>query len=489
MPPRGFASPEILFLNTWDQPERAFALPIFKELRRRGYNRYVEPMAGAFVMPLVAREAFQPGEMEASDVSLFSSVCGYLLAGKDLAGLGVRVDGEPLELNGEPADQAAHILQTQLLLRMQTRPNVAYWRELVRDLTEREDQHRAAIRGGLERLQQRLGGLADYRAEDVWTHVARAAEDEHAVCSLNPPAYRAGFEKFYYTAGRLGWDEPEYEIFDASDGIRRICEIFEGKPGLLLIQEQKEPGNHSHPKPIYARHLSAGQYVYFLSNRPDEVFEITGGPKVKPKGGKTIEPLQGVPIIPPDYDIGPDAEIAIVELSEGQAAYYKQFWLHRLDGSDGGHNFGVIVDGRIAGIGGYSFASMTFTLPESNGVRRDKWADSVIMRYAIGAPHQYRLTRLATLVALQRQTLRALAGPGTQLYAEAAAGIITVEYTRHPESKGLRGLMKLADRKKDPRDGYRLFYHAPLGDLDYPQCLERWLAKEIDYHRKAATRV
>ncbi len=53
----GFTSPAILFLNTWDAPERAFCREVFEALPARGYKRYVEPCSGAMAMPLVARNA------------------------------------------------------------------------------------------------------------------------------------------------------------------------------------------------------------------------------------------------------------------------------------------------------------------------------------------------------------------------------------------------------------------------------------------------
>src|SRR5262249_2663745 len=89
------ANPSLLFLNTFDSPERAWAKPVFAALRGRGYKRFVEVCAGSFVMPTVARAAgWQPAEIEASDVGLYSAICGTVIAGGDLAGLQVRVDGE-----------------------------------------------------------------------------------------------------------------------------------------------------------------------------------------------------------------------------------------------------------------------------------------------------------------------------------------------------------------------------------------------------------
>jgi hypothetical protein len=95
--PGGFTSPSILFLNTWDAPERAYCRQIFSALPGRGYTRYVEPCAGAFAMPLVAHNAgWLPGRMETSDSSLFTAVVGTMLdEDRKFEALEVCVDGDP----------------------------------------------------------------------------------------------------------------------------------------------------------------------------------------------------------------------------------------------------------------------------------------------------------------------------------------------------------------------------------------------------------
>lgn len=484
----GFNSPTILFLNTWDAPERAFGLPIFRTLRERhGYTRYVEPMSGAFVMPLVALDAgFTPAQMECSDVSLYSAVNGTLLARNDFGDLGVRVDGLPIaewwELAHEspwpeePASIAGAILYTQLLLRMKVKPEVGYWLELCRDLEERRDEHVEAIAKDLRKLDSRLGGMSFYRPWDVYDHLERVADDPHTVISLNPPTYKGGFEKFYETAGRLTWDEPSYEVFDAETGIQRICAQLEGRAALLMIQEQKEPGNHSHPRPIFARHLSLDQYIYFLSNRPEEIFGITGGPKVTPRKGPTIGPIEGTKVLPRDYELTEKTRVDVVPCTADNVAFYKDLWLHRikaLGGGAGGDSLAVVIDGRyVCGVISLSTAPITYAL-------QDSASDALLLRFSIGAPHaKYRLTRLATMLALQRCVIERSLTLKSRWVLEVANRVVTVEYTRHPEAKGLRGVMKLERRKRVPGGGNELLYAAPIGAADEQETLEKFRTGE-----------
>ncbi|HEU5032744.1 MAG TPA: hypothetical protein VFV01_48035 [Spirillospora sp.] len=473
MPGAGFTSPTILFLSTWDGPERSFCRQLYGRLREKGYTRYVEPCSGAFAMPLIAAAAgWSPAAMEASDVSLFSSIVGTMLdpAG-DFAQLEVRVDGQLVELGGDdPLDNAAHLLWVQLLTRMQARPDVPYWRVMVQDLVDRADGHRAAIRRQLAEMAARLGGLS-YRPWDVWDHIEAVADDPHTLISLNAPTYAGGFERFFDTKGRLTWAEPAYDIFDPATGHPRLHELMADKPALLVSQQQTEPGHAATMWPVFARHLSLGQNVYLNSNRPEEVFALTGGPQVGLRKSADLTPAD-LPMLPLDHQVTASSTIQLVPVKAQVADYYRQLWMHRLVATPGSGNVLVVLDGHAAGVMGYSPDPMVRPYP---GVPKpDKW----LMRFAFGAPHDtLRLTRLATMLCLNRSTAELVVTPATSIAFAASTGLLTVEYTRHPEAKGLRGLMKMVSRNDHP-DGHRLVYAAPWSERTPAATLAEFLTKE-----------
>lgn len=482
----GFTSPSILFLSTWDAPERSFCKTVFEACRRNGYTRFVEPCCGAFAMPLVAHNAGWNGpQMEASDTSLFSSIVGYMLdPTKDFQDLGVKVDGEPVELpDTDRAGVAAYLLWLQLLIRTECRPDVEYWRNLVEDLKDRETAHQHHLRTKLQGFEERLGGL-QYRALDLFSHMEEVADDPHTVISINPPSYEAGFERFFDTKGRLTWNEPPYEVFDPDTGTGKFLDFMEGRAALILAQQQRVPGESDHHTPVFARHLSLGQNVYLNSNRPDEIFEITGGPKVATKKSTDVSPLD-LPLLPVDHDVTPDSTIQVVAVGAPAADYYRGLWMHRLNAVPGMLNVLIVVDGYAAGIIGYNMNSMLTPFPG-----RLKWAAHLTLRFAFGAPHNtLRMTRLATMVALRKETARRLGGPASALLIAASEGLVTVEFTKHPEAKGLRGLMKLATRVKLPAGrGFKLVYAAPWDEQsdDEHAVLVTFLKKEAAW-RKATS--
>lgn len=447
----------------------------------------VEPCAGSFVMPTVARAAgWLPGQLEASDVGLYSSICGFCVAGRDLDELQVAVDGSRVVPSGSTlVERGAHLLWVQLVTRMESRPKAAYWQAVVRDLHERRDEHIAEIVARLRRQVDVLGGL-HYEALDMWAHMERVVDDPRTVVNINAPTYAGGFERFFDTKGRLTWNEPAYTVWDPAKDQPKLLQMFEGKSALLLTLQQCAPRQAAHPNPIFARHLSPGQCVYYLSNRPEEIFAITGGPQVKPRLPTPIRPLN-IPTISRDQQITQKSEITVEQLPDSAASYYKDVWLHRIQPKKAAYNFVVLVDGKVAGIAGYALDAMLRSYPSADGTLHDKWRDCLILTYAVGAPHnEYRLTRLVTTLALQRQVANRIVNP---MFVVAAERVVTSEYTQYPESKGMRGLMKLAEKKKDPKAGYKLVYVAELGLLNVQQALKEWLQKEERWRkvsRKAA---
>lgn len=472
----GFATPGLLFAGNSSAPERRFLGEVLAGLRKNGYTRLVEPCAGAFAGSLVAAGAgWKPDQIEASDVTLFSSVAGGMLAGNDLSLLGVTLDAQPVELpDADVATQAAFLLWVQLRARLEAKPDVPYWHNLVTDLAGRAIEHQAAIRKKLTQMQQRIGGLA-YQPLDMWEHLTRAAADPKTVIYVNPPTYSAGFEKFFDTGGRLAWHEPRYDVFDPATGPQRLMDLMDGLPAMLIMIHETETGQAAHPRPVFARPGAAGRTGYVLSNRPGEIFGITGGPKVSVRDPGDVGPAD-FPILPVDHDLAPDMHVAMFPVKAATANYYRDLWMHRLTAEPYPGNLLVTVDGYVAAVIGYSIDNMARPLAQDERVNR-----SVMLRYAAGAPHAaLRTGRLAAMLALQQPTAELAAGPAGSLFVAASRGVVTVNFTRFTEAKQQRGLMKRIN-KTPHEDGWKLTYYAPWQHKAPGEVLAEFLKREAQW--------
>lgn len=450
---------------------------LLHKLKQTGYTTYVEPSVGGFAMPLVAVDnGWSPSEMSSTDVSLYSSALGYLISGRDLNELQVAVDKTLIPLKGTPEQQAAEILWTQLLVRTQVKPVGEYWNQMIRDLTERKEEHIESLVSQLGSMRERLAGM-EYKPQSIWEHIEEIRDIKGAVVISNPPTYKGAYEKFFDTKGRMTWDAPEYPIFDAPKDIPKMVQMFEGREALLIVQQQQTPRNAAHPKPIFARHLGKDQNVYINTNRPDELLALQGGLVIRPRTPSADTETLPYPVLPEDYVITEKSRLDMTLVPSLVADRYRGMWMHRLVAEGSGTSVLFLIDGYAAGIAAFNVGTMANSY-------NAKWERHPILRFAFGAKtDNYRLTRLATMMALRKSTLKMVETPSTAIFVEASQGLVTIEMTQHPESKGLRGLMKLDSRTKH-LDGYRLIYGADwLPAKTNQEILKEFLVKERQWQK------
>lgn len=443
----GFTSPSILFLNTWDGPEREYNYRLLSAARQNGYDKLVELYAGGFANPIVAIEAgWKPEQITTVDVWLYTAILGYLYSGRPLHELGMKVDGEPIPLDGTPVQQAARMIIAQYQARLKKTAHIEYIDELLNDVTLDNSHQMDYLCGKLTANCQRLNGI-NHIVTDSSTYLDSILDEPHTLIMANPPTYCGAYEKFFDTGGRITWDEPDYHVFDAPIDIPRILHKTEGHKSLFVVQQQQVPGNSASPHPVYARRLGLDSIIYLNSNQPEKVKQLTGGLRITRKPGKTTQ--LPVPLLPETYELTEHTRVQLIPLTDTtiQSAYL-QIFRHRLSTQPSPQALLVTLDGYAAGIIGYSLPTPYHAIDESYAV----------LRQAFGIDHgPYRLTRLITMIALQKNTLTMLANPKTRLRADSTTRLLTVEYTQYPEAKGLRGLMKL-EKKEKKKNIYQLHY-------------------------------
>ena len=72
----------------------------------------------------------------------------------------------------------------------------------------------------------------------------------------------------------------------------------------------------------------------------------------------------------------------------------------------------------------------------------------------------------------------------TDLEKEKAKTLKTVQMTKYPESKEMRGLMELTKKVPDKKMGWRLTYESPLYDRTNEETLDKWLRREERWQKQ-----
>lgn len=460
-----FQNPGALFMCTLVSSEQKFLKPLLQSALKSGYTRVVEPCAGAFAMShLAAQVGYKGSQIEASDVSMFTSIMGYAIMGKSLEELEIKAEGFTDEEMLDPAIA----LYAQVYLRTAKQAGKDYFHNLLLDLQYRRDEHIKSIREQLDRAKAALGGM-NYRPLDMWKHLDECLDDEHTLIIANPPTYTAGFEKWYDTGGKMTWKEPEYGIFDASTGLYDLYDKCKDAKALLLCYEENAPGKTA-GAPIFARYgVRDGVNTYITSNRPDEATALAQGKMIsRPNEGKLL-PLD-CSMLPRDYAITKESKVQTCLIERVNAQYYRKLWTHNFVGSSAPINVGVLIDGKIAGVFGIDKAALTM------GAFGTRVSDAVFLMYGMTVPHkEYRLGRLLTMLAQNRPFIDSICN---DIEREKAAHLKTVQMTKYPEAKEMRGVMKLTKKIPDAKMGFRLTYESDLKDRNEQETLAEWLAKE-----------
>jgi hypothetical protein len=77
-----------IFLGNAIAEHRKYMTELFRFFKSKGYKKTTIPACGQFTLVKCAIEAgFKPSQIYASDISLFSSILGYLYAGKSIESL------------------------------------------------------------------------------------------------------------------------------------------------------------------------------------------------------------------------------------------------------------------------------------------------------------------------------------------------------------------------------------------------------------------
>jgi hypothetical protein len=297
-----------------------------------------------------------------------------------------------------------------------------------------------------------------------------------------------GWERFYNTGGRLTWREPTYAFFNPHTDMVKLAAMIREAKALVLLYEEVGFGQSVLPA-VFARggamkdkHDTGGvrsMATYLSSNRPDEIEALAAGRKIARREPENLRPTN-LPILPPTYEPIDASRVALVSLDAGQSAYYRQLWTHRFLGAVTPMNgLGLVLDGYLAGI--FAYTRLGLDMGAFGKVAKE---DALLLQCGVTPRLEgWRLGRLVTKLALSRAVL-------AQFLDDVAlvrvTHIFTMQFTKYPEAKEMRGLMKLQVRqpftnKWGLKKGFKLRYQAPIEATTMEEAYAWWIKDERRY--------
>lgn len=376
-----------LFVGALTTSDKSFLKKLLVNAKSNGYERFIEPCAGALAMSFLAAESgFEPKRIEASDVSYFSGVLGRAVSEKPIDDMCIKAEGFSEEELKDPATA----LYAQLYLRTVSKAGREYYFELLRDLKYRKAECIESINKQIDIVKAKCKGMS-YRDLDMMVHLDEVLDDEKAIVVMCPPTYTAGYEKFFDTGGRLSWKEPSYGIYDCETGLYDLHEKIRDAKALVIVYEERAIGE-AVGEPIYGRDAGrAGMYMYLTSNRPEEATALANGKDIERKNGVKMSPLKK-PILPSEYVVTSKSVVDVIPIKAENATYYRRLWTHNFVGGSSGSSMAMIIDGYVAGVFGYD----NFVMCLGNG-------KDLLFKFGMTAPNEQRLNRLMYMLAVNRE--------------------------------------------------------------------------------------
>lgn len=457
-----FASPGSLFIGQVHSDQQKFIKQIMINAKAQGFTRIVEPCAGSFAMSNLAVQAgFKPEQIEASDVTLYSSVFGYAIMGKPLDDLEIHIEG----FSNEECKDPATVLYAMLYHRLRKSAGNDYGYSMLRDMELNRESHIKDFQTSLDHAKKILHGI-NYRPLDLIDHLNEVKDDEKTLIVAQLPTYKGGYEQQFNFGDMVTWKEPSYNIFDPETGRRDVMVDLMGDANALILAYEECKVGETAGFPIFCRHNSRGDFnVYQTTNKPEVALQLSNGTMISRANEDKTQKLN-CSIMPLDYEITEKTKIGIKKITASIAKYYRNLWTHNFQGGGGMVNldFALFADGLLWGVMGIALQP-----PASVA------GNQMMLIYGITPQHAYlRLHRLMVMLSMSKPLIAPyVAADKMKNYKYMQTSMIT----KYPESKEMRNVMKCYNKDKS-KLGYKLQYRAELTDKKPYEILKEFLKKE-----------
>lgn len=410
--------------------------------------------AGNFTVASVLRSGGYTGEIEACDVSLYTSVLGAYLSDQPVT-IAEKADC-PEHLRGlldtsSPVRTAASVALLldlreiwQLKNPFQERQFNLYradWPRLLKTTVEKLKTYKAHI------------GSMGYEAKCGFDFLKDRTP--HYTVFAFPPTYKRGYERLEkLLRAVIEWEPPPYrEMTDTSLELYHAVKPFDA---WFVVLEKDLPEVYAilaRPAAVLPRGRSGKTFV--LAKKAVKKFVVK----------KRIRSARIGPFWPSDRPITGDEEISFAPITLAQSIRLNELFLAaNIDyfSGDVGLSFAFLLDGRVFGKADFAPSAHQWKIPNAGPML-------YVMSDLAVASRVKKLSKLV-LLALTSGEVKAQAD---LKYIDDFAWAITTAFSRHPVSMKYRGVFKLHTRKEKD-GGYMLNYYAPFGGHGIKEALGIW---------------
>lgn len=452
----------LLFAGVTTSPAREF---VAEQIDAKKHKRVVLPCVGRWAVPTAAvARGVKPSQIEASDLSLFSTLVGYLADPRhDVDELGIVVPAPFDRFTREPKDAVEFAAGVMLAIKMMTTPpkNV-YAIEFRREVWARANAYRETLASELREQVDLLRGCR-YDVLDVRAVFESLANDDDAgtFAYVNLPGYEGGYTKMYGAAEEQLWTPslPTSE-FSPSEALPTLDKVT-GKQPLVCAyihhgDEQMPDGWHK----VMAIAAATDRVDYIVSNH--DVKSRTSVTRFTDGTAKRM------PIFDDTCEIRPDSVISFVNVDKHTGLHYRDLFVHRLGQTRAEKYVLMLIDGRVV-------TSCGLLLRDVVLGKTDYLAE--VYGISVTSKRYSRLGKLFMLALTSGDFRQWCLAEMPQIHMSDLRGIQTASPALHHEGKTDRGVLKLVRRIPLKNGGFQLLYRGEFRDDTWADVMSTWHAK------------
>lgn len=195
-------------------------------LKGREYGKYIIPCTGRFAIAnTIVNTGVKPENIITSDISLFSSIIGYYLAGKDISELDIKTTEEISK-----KDYIAPLLFA--IKKAQIKPKNYYMQAMQAELEFNKELYITHISAELQNLKQKLHGIT-YELKDMW-QVLDEWKNKDVFIFINPPVISHSYTKQFNLDSVINWNAPSVEEFNPKE-YKRMLEVLSDINATVVV--------------------------------------------------------------------------------------------------------------------------------------------------------------------------------------------------------------------------------------------------------------
>ena len=410
-----------LFLGIIPKEFREYVTRVLKE-EHPSFSRLYDVNAGAFTIASCAVKAgYKKSEIYCSDVSLYSSIIGYFLSGKDIKELQIYID------DGKHQGIQEDVAEILLCLKYYSvKENNFYTKQIKEEIRYNWEKYKNQIQNQLKDLYDLLCGI-NYECRDMQEIIDEYKDDKEVIICADPPGNKNGYFKMFDTDDIVKWNAPKFEVFDPKEGKENLIKIASESEAGFLIRNYKDVPVNKVEKIIA---IEAGKDLdYYLYNR--EFSKI-----IYRKKETEVEPKK-VALFSDDDRIKKESKIWFEPITKEQALYYRDLFAHRLGVTRSELYLAMFIDGKLSSVCGIYLSDWCM-----------KGANFIFETFGFSVrPKLYPRINKLHMMCLTSHELRDLILSKYKKVQHPLTTFRTVCLARHHEQKGNRGVLKLESRE------------------------------------------